>query len=403
MSAPEKSIRPCWCGNRDLEPFSAEYRACRRCGTLASQLGLTAEQVRVRDDGRDYYGKTYWQEHMTEHLGLPPIEERAMADLPVRCIYWLRKLLTYRPPPARVLELASGHGGFVALLRAAGYDAVGLEVSPWVVEFARRTFGVPVLLGPVEEQRLETGSFDIVILNDLLEHVPDPAGFLGHCARLLGPEGLLVIQTPRYPSELSHEAMRRQGHPFLETMSPKIAAEHLYLFSESAVRRLLGQVGFEAVELEPPAHVYDMYLFAARARLRRHRKAEVGAALRATPSGRLVEGWLQAQEWIDGLRLELLDRKREILDRDRELSDKNGQLRQLWTELAQAAQTIFDNGRDLQRTAAQLERYQQRVGSLDDMGPTAVQVSRALTRLRRRFPALGGTLKRLLRRPGRAA
>jgi chromosome segregation ATPase len=129
----------------------------------------------------------------------------------------------------------------------------------------------------------------------------------------------------------------------------------------------------------------------------------LGAALRATSSGRLVEGWLQAQEWIDELRLELLDRKRDILDRDKELSDKNGQLRQLWTELAQAAQTIFDNGRDLRRTGAQLERYQQRVGSLNDMGPTAVQVSRALTRLRRRFPALGGALKRLLRRPGRAA
>ena len=51
--------------------------------------------------------------------------------------------------PAGVLELGSSHGAFVGLMTCAGYQASGLELSPWVVEFSQEAFAVPVLLGPV--------------------------------------------------------------------------------------------------------------------------------------------------------------------------------------------------------------------------------------------------------------
>src|SRR5262249_43241030 len=136
------------------------YSACPECGTLVSRVGLTPEQVQVRDDAHDYYGKEYWLSHQTDGLGLPAIHERARQDLPARCVYWLKTFLSYRCPPGKVLELGCAYGGFVALLRWAGFDAAGLEVSPWVAEFARSAFDVPVLLGPVEEQPLAEGSYD---------------------------------------------------------------------------------------------------------------------------------------------------------------------------------------------------------------------------------------------------
>src|SRR5260370_288880 len=159
MSEGERVVRPCWCGNAELAPFSPEYLTCRRCGSLVSLCGLTPDQVQVRDDGADYYGKSYWLEHQTDELKLPSIEERAFSDLAGRCVYWLRNLLRYCLPPGRVLELACAHGGLVALMRSAGFDATGLEVSPWVVDFARETFQIPTICGPLEEQRLEAGSF----------------------------------------------------------------------------------------------------------------------------------------------------------------------------------------------------------------------------------------------------
>ncbi|MGQ9532551.1 MAG: class I SAM-dependent methyltransferase, partial [Desulfotomaculales bacterium] len=118
---------------------------------------------------------------------------RARTDLPERCLYWLRTLLKYKLPPGRVLELGCGHGGFVALLRWAGFEAIGLELSPWVVGFARQTFGIPTLLGPVENQVIEPSSLEAIVLMDVLEHLPNPLSTLRHCLELLKQDGIFVI------------------------------------------------------------------------------------------------------------------------------------------------------------------------------------------------------------------
>jgi 2-polyprenyl-3-methyl-5-hydroxy-6-metoxy-1,4-benzoquinol methylase len=384
----EQEKRPCWCGNSGTEAFSPEYQVCRGCGTLVSQVGLTAQQVRVCEDETDYYGRAYWQEHQTKDLLLPPIEERASLDLAGRCVYWLRKLLRYQLPPASILELGSAHGALVALLRAAGFDAAGLEVSPWVVDLARRTFHVPVLCGPVEEQHLENGSLDAIILNDLLEHLPQPVNTIGRCTQLLRSDGLLVIQTPRYPAGMSHEELQAQGSPFLEMMAPKVAREHLYLFSEPAIRQLLERFGFQTIAFEPPAFRYDMYLFASRRPLRQHAQAEIRTALEATVPGRLVAAWLDVAGRVD--------------ERQAEVEHLHSVLDQKWIELSRAAQIIAEAQSDiaeaqsdLQAARAERERYWLRLADRHDLGPTAIKISRALTRLARGLPLLAKAFQRL--------
>ena len=79
---------------------------------------------------RDFYGSHYWYEHQVNELGLPDITVRSRSDLPERCVCWLRAVMKYHLPPAHVLELGSSHGGFVAMLRVAGYEAMGLETQP---------------------------------------------------------------------------------------------------------------------------------------------------------------------------------------------------------------------------------------------------------------------------------
>jgi hypothetical protein len=74
----------------------------------------------VRDDSRDFYGREYWFSTQEELLGLPNLERRARLDLPERCLYWLRTILKYKRPPARVLEIGAAHGGFIAELRWCG-------------------------------------------------------------------------------------------------------------------------------------------------------------------------------------------------------------------------------------------------------------------------------------------
>lgn len=276
----------CWCGNRDLEAFSPEYAKCSVCETLVSLRQPDRSIVHITDEEHDLYGQNYWFAHQEHDLGFSTIKDRARTDLPERGLFWLRTLLKYKLPPAQALELGSAHGGFVALLRWAGFEARGLELSPWVVDFAQQTFDVPMLLGPVEEQAIAPGSLDIVVLMDVLEHLPDPMSTLQHCLSLLTSDGFLLIQTPQFPSELSYEAMRAEQSSFLQMLQSK---EHLYLFSKQAVRELFRRLGAEHIVFEPAifGH-YDMFMAVSRMPLTAVPPEDVVQSLSSTPHGRLV-------------------------------------------------------------------------------------------------------------------
>jgi SAM-dependent methyltransferase len=275
-----------------LPSFSPEYVVCRTCGTLVTRDGLKAADIDVRDDDRAFYGKDYWLNHQVQDLGNADILTRVRTDMPERCMHWLRTLLRYKPPPARVLEIGCAHGGFVALLRWTGYDAMGLELSPWVVEFARQSFDVPMLLGTLESQTLPERSLDAIVLNDVVEHLPAPLSTLGHCARLLKNDGILVVQMPNYPEGASIEELRARKDPFLGHMEGK-ARQHLHLFSRRSARTLFERLGFAALDFVPAMFdIYDMFLVTSRQPLVCHDLEKLAQTLTSTPNGRMTLAWL---------------------------------------------------------------------------------------------------------------
>jgi hypothetical protein len=52
----------------------------------------TVQDVLVKDDERDFYGKHYF-ERLSKEFGQPSLQERSRSDLAERCLYWLRELL----------------------------------------------------------------------------------------------------------------------------------------------------------------------------------------------------------------------------------------------------------------------------------------------------------------------
>jgi SAM-dependent methyltransferase len=273
--------RKCWCGHEGLEPFSPSYQVCRACGTLVSQGAFSP----------DLYAHGYWTGRQTEHHGLPDITRRARLDLPERCTHWLRHLLSLRIPPGRVLEVGCSHGAYVALLGWAGFEARGTELSPEAVAFARREFRVTVSEGKVEDQGIEPQSCEVIVLNDVLEHLPAPAVTISHCARFLSTPGFFVIQTPEYKEHLSYADLKSSKDLFLKHIEG-MEAEHLYLFSRRSAGLLFSRLGFPAVAFANPVYPYDLFFAASREPLAAVPEAEAVAALTRTPEGRLAQALL---------------------------------------------------------------------------------------------------------------
>lgn len=280
----------CWCGDEQLEAFSSDYLRCAKCETLVVARMPFPEELIVTDDENDFYGRQYHESYVIAKYGHPTLEDRSRADLPERCAHWLRTLLRYKLPPSKVLELGSAHGGFVALMRWAGFDATGLELSPWLAGYARKTFDVPMLEGVLENQHIEPRSLDAVVLMDVLEHLYDPKGTMLRCLQLLKPGGVLLIQTPCYTEDKGFAEMQSEDSPFLQLLTPD---QHLYLFSKSSIRRLFAELGTEHLQFEPAifAH-YDMFFAVGTGPLATFLEEDGLDELGAKSSGRLVRAVL---------------------------------------------------------------------------------------------------------------
>jgi 2-polyprenyl-3-methyl-5-hydroxy-6-metoxy-1,4-benzoquinol methylase len=246
--------------------------------------------TRVTDETQDLYGREYWFSHMEQDLGHPNILTRARTDLSERCLYWLSLLLKYKLPPGRVLELGSSHGGFVAILNWVGFEATGLELSSWVVNFARNTFNVPILFGPIEDQLLEPHSFDIIVLMDVIEHLSDPVTTMRRCLSLLKPGGILLIQTPCLPETKTYAELVAEKHIFLSMLLK--TRDHLYLFSQRSIHTFFTQLGYEYIAFEPPLANHDMLLVVGQSPLETFLPEVVERVLSTSPIGRLLQALL---------------------------------------------------------------------------------------------------------------
>jgi SAM-dependent methyltransferase len=142
----------------------------------------------------------------------------------------------------RVLDIACGEGyGAAALAKAGASSTVGIDVSPEVCDHARRKYGLDARPGDAQAIPSSDRSIDVVVSFETIEHVDDPAAFLRECARVLVPEGTLIVSTPNrpvYTGEGTQNPFHRiefDEKEFVSLLRSKFRAVRLYTqFPQSA-------------------------------------------------------------------------------------------------------------------------------------------------------------------------
>jgi SAM-dependent methyltransferase len=214
----------------------------------------------------------------------------------------------FDPGGTRVLDVGCGDGGVPIAFAYRGAEAAGLEPGRLNLRRARvraAEHGVKVhfVRGLAEQLPFPPASRDLVILDNVLEHVTDRDRALEEIRRVLVPHGLLYLVTPKPFAPLSLMSDPHYGTPGL-TLLPRAVQEWVIERREGPgaydvgwipprrwVRRALSRHGFD-----PMADPRALWAHYVQDRIARPEEVQAGVKRR-------LAGWLGGREGLFRSRL----------------------------------------------------------------------------------------------------
>jgi len=147
-------------------------------------------------------------------------------------------LLKKMENPVRLLDVGCGTGEFLYYAKPDGWEGVGVDISSFAAELARKKTKLWIQEGTVVDFPKEMGPFDLITMWEVIEHMPDPETDVKIAWDLLKQNGLVAISTPNLGS-LRYRLYKERWRGF--TDDPK----HIFFFDARTLIGLLTKCGFK--------------------------------------------------------------------------------------------------------------------------------------------------------------
>jgi 2-polyprenyl-3-methyl-5-hydroxy-6-metoxy-1,4-benzoquinol methylase len=223
----------------------------RRCPACDAPLGAGLRPWHRRCTQCCYEGSTL-EAGINDDARHAAIDEAARADAlhDLRIANFtvlLEHIGASRPEGRRLLDVGCAHGWFLELARTR-YDVLGIEPDEAVARTATQR-GLPVRHGFFPDALAPDERFDVMVFNDVFEHIPGAGNALDACRAHLAPGGLVVLNLPSSGGALYRLAtlLCRAGlcGPFERLWQVGMPSPHVHYFAPANLARLLARHGFE--------------------------------------------------------------------------------------------------------------------------------------------------------------
>ncbi len=181
---------------------------------------------------------------------------------------WYKLVLEYLVPlqGKRVLEIACGRGGFTTVLNARGAEVVGSDFSYTALLIASQKGAAlssphsasSPSLAQADAHHLPyaSGSFDLVISCETIEHLLDPAQGLREMARVARPGALLYLTTPNYLNATGlYSFYASLRHPSRTSGTDQPLDTHFFFFE---IKRFLRRAGWRILRTDGTVHQFPL-------------------------------------------------------------------------------------------------------------------------------------------------
>lgn len=140
----------------------------------------------------------------------------------------------------KILDVGCGSGKFLKVLKEAGWDVYGNEISLEAVERGKKE-GLNLFCGELEDVKFPDSYFDALRIWHVLEHSYNPIKLVEECRRILKKGGEVLIGVPNFAGAYSR--IFRQYWYNLDL------PRHLFQFSPLILKKILTENGFRIQEI----------------------------------------------------------------------------------------------------------------------------------------------------------
>lgn len=224
------------CGNLDNSFLyqSVKINACIECGHIYNRLSPDEIERLI-----NYYNEEYAPSNLssTDKIGDRPGSNNLFTHRRYAKLYSL--VSSYVNKDSKVLDVGCAMGGFLGYLHKQGLpNLYGIDLIEDYVSYAKKKGDYNIKLGSAESIPFDDNSFDLLVMDQVLEHLVEPIKAFREAKRVLVEGGLLYIAVP--------DASRYDEMYFFDFYW-FIMKEHIQHFDVDHLKLLAGMEGFELV------------------------------------------------------------------------------------------------------------------------------------------------------------
>lgn len=144
----------------------------------------------------------------------------------------------------KILDIGSGDGYFLKAGRERGWEVVGIEPGKPAYLFSTKELGLNVFNELFSKTNYKKwGTFDVIHMNNVLEHIVNPYELLKLAHEILNPQGLICVTSPN-----DYNPFQKVIITYLMKdpwwISPQ---EHINYFNHESLTKMLNKVGFDEI------------------------------------------------------------------------------------------------------------------------------------------------------------
>jgi 2-polyprenyl-3-methyl-5-hydroxy-6-metoxy-1,4-benzoquinol methylase len=175
-----------------------------------------------------------------------------------------KKVAEYIGRAGTVLDVGCANGAFLLSMKQFGdYRLYGLDIKNTGVNFEENS--IDFREGNLEDLEYPDDFFDALIMDNVLEHVPDPVIFMQKAVRILKPGGYIFGTTPNFNS-IDRFVFRQYWGGF---HMPR----HIYVFNARNLKLFMTNMGMREIQFPMTANAAD-WAVSVQNFMRRHQKKQ---------------------------------------------------------------------------------------------------------------------------------